>query len=196
MPWRWVGTAFVVAVALVSIVLIVFGAGKVGTIAALQVTARFSFLLFWLAYAGGGLAVLLGSRLQPLRRHGRHFGVAFAAAQLVHVGVVAWLCWIGATPGIDVFVFFVPPFVVIYVLALFSLPSLQRALGRTLWALLRTVGMTYISYAFAVDFTGAPFSGNTTRIVMYAPFAFLSVAGPMLHLLSLLPSRRRTTPAR
>jgi hypothetical protein len=183
--------AFVAALTLASVVLIVFGAGTVGTIAALQVTARFSFLLFWLAYAGGGLAVVSGSWLQLLRRHGRDFGLAFAAAQLVHIGLVAWLCWIGATPGMDVFVFFVPPLVVVYVLALFSLPLLQEVFGRTLFALLRTVGMTYIAYAFAVDFLGAPFSGNTTRIIMYAPFAILSVAGPVLHAISYLPALRR-----
>lgn len=183
------GAAFIAAAVVAAIVLIVFGTGKAGIIAALQITARFSFLLFWLAYAGGGLALLFGTWLRPLQRHGRDFGFAFASAHLVHIALVVWLCWIGATPGRDVFVFFVPPLIVVYALALFSLQPLRQALGRTLWALLRTVGMTYIAYAFAVDFLGAPFSGNTTRIAMYAPFAILSVAGPLLHLLALGVSR-------
>jgi hypothetical protein len=190
-PLLSMGSAFAAAAMLATIVLAKYGAGKVGTIAALQLTARFSFLLFWLAYAGGGLVVLFGPALQPLERHGRDFGLAFATAHLVHVGLVVWLCWIGATPGLDVFVFFVPPLAVLYILALFSIPTLQRALGRTLWRVLRTVGMTYIAYAFAHDFVTAPFSGNATHIVMYVPFAILNIAAPVLHAISLVPSLRR-----
>src|SRR5471032_2431457 len=96
----WMGSAFVAATALAAIVLAIFGTGKLGTVDALQMTARFSFLLFWLAYAGGGAVLLLGPALQPLQRHGRDLGLAFAAAHLVHMGLVAWLCWIGARPGI------------------------------------------------------------------------------------------------
>ena len=52
----WMGAAFAAAAALAGIALAAFGAGERGTDIALKVTARFSFLLFWLAYAGGGLA--------------------------------------------------------------------------------------------------------------------------------------------
>jgi hypothetical protein len=174
-----------------AIVLAVYGAGKLGTLHALQITARFSFLLFWLAYASGGLALLIGPAAEFLRRHGRYFGLAFAAAHLVHLGLVVWLCWIGATPGRGLFVFFVPPAVVLYVLALFSIPTLQQRLGRPLWTVVRTVGMTYIAYAFAFDFLSAPFSGGTKNVLMYAPFAILSVAGFVLCALSFAPSLRR-----
>jgi hypothetical protein len=186
------GSAAAASAALAASVFAVLGAGKVGTIAALQTTARFSFLLFWLAYASGGLVVLFGSIFQPLARRGREFGLAFASAQLVHVSLVAWLCWIGATPGIDVFIFFLPPLAVVYVLALFSIPALQKALGRMLWRVLRTVGMTYIAYAFAADFVNAPPQHIDARyLVAYLPFAILTVAAPVLHAISLVPSFRR-----
>ena len=188
----WMGSAFAANAVLAAIVLAVFGAGKLGTGHALQITARFSFLLFWLAYASGGLALLIRPAAKFLRRHGRDFGLAFAAAQLVHILLVVWLCWIGATPGMGVFVFFVPPAVVLYLLVLFSIPTLQQRLGRTLWTVLRTVGMTYIAYAFAADFVpSAPYGGGTTHVLMYAPFAILSVAGPVLCALSFVPSLRR-----
>ena len=187
----WMGSAFAANAVLAAIVLAVFGAGTLGTGHALQITARFSFLLFWLAYASGGLALLIRPAAKFLRCHGRYFGLAFAAAQLVHILLVVWLCWIGATPGMGLFVFFVPPAVVLYVLALFSIPTLQQRLGRTLWTVLRTVGMTYIAYAFAYDFVKAPFGGGTTYVLMYAPFAILSVAGPVLCALSFAPSLRR-----
>ena len=186
------GSAFTANAALAAIVLAVFGAGNLGTVDALQTSARFSFLLFWLAYASGGLALLIGPATKFLRRHGRDFGLAFAAAHLVHILMVVWLCWIGATPGLGVFRFFVPPAVMVYVLALFSIPALQQKLGRTRWTVLRTVGMTYIAYAFANDFLlAAPFGGDTTHVLMYAPFAILSVAGPVLCALSFAPSLRR-----
>lgn len=188
----WMGSAFAANAVLAAIVLAVFGAGKLGTLDALRITARFSFLLFWLAYASGGLALLIRPAAKFLRRHGRDFGLAFAAAHLVHIGLVVWLCWIGATPGMGVFIFFVPPAVVLYVLVLFSIPTLQQRLGRTLWTVVRTVGMTYIAYVFAYDFVlYAPFGGGTTHVLMYAPFAILSVAGPVLCALSFAPSLRR-----
>jgi hypothetical protein len=59
---------------------------------ALRMTARWSFLLFWVAYAGGALATLFGPALAPLSGRGREFGLAFAAAHLVHIGLVIWLC--------------------------------------------------------------------------------------------------------
>jgi hypothetical protein len=187
----WMASAFAAAAVIAASVLAVFGAGPQGTGTALQITARFSFLLFWIAYAGGGLALLIRPAAGFLRRHGRDFGLSFAAAHLVHIGLVGWLCWIGAAPEKRVFVFFVPPLVVVYVLALFSIPTLQHRLGRPLWTLSRTVGLTYIAYAFAADFLSEPFSGDTTHVLMYAPFAILSVAGPVLCALSFAPSLRR-----
>jgi hypothetical protein len=182
--WMW--GAFAAAALLAAALLAVFGAGENGTDIALQVTARFSFLLFWLAYAGGGLA-LLGPALAPLRRHGRDFGLAFASAHLVHAGLVGWLCWIGAAPGMGVFLFFGPPLAAVYILALFSIRRLQQALGRTGWWWLRTVAMNSIAYAFASDFLTYPFTGGAKHVAEYLPFAALSVAGPLLHFYPYLP---------
>jgi hypothetical protein len=189
------GAAFAAAAVLAATAFAAFGAGERGTDIALQATARLSFLLFWLAYAGSGVAALLGPAAQPLRRHGRDFGLAFAAAHLVHVGLVGWLCWIGAAPVAGVFLFFGPPLVLVYVLALFSIRHLQQALGRTGWRLLRTAGMTYIAYAFAVDFLREPLFDGAKHIVEYLPFAVLSVAGPVFYLVALLPSAGRTRKA-
>jgi hypothetical protein len=185
------GSAFAAAAVLAAMVLALLGAGPRGTDVALQITARFSFLLFWVAYAGGGLGVLIRPAAGFLRSHRLHFGLAFAAAHLVHISLVGWLCWIGATPDRRVFAFFLPPLAVVYVLALFSIPGLQRRLGATLWTVLCTVGMTYVAYAFAADFVAVPFGGDTTHVLMYVPFAILSIAGPVLCALSFAPALRR-----
>jgi hypothetical protein len=180
-------SAFAAAATLAAAALVLFGAGERGTDLALKATARLSFLLFWLAYAGGGLAALVGPALQPLKRHGREFGLAFASAHLIHIALVVWLCWIGVAPDAGVFRFFVPPLVFVYILALFSIRRLQQALGRTGWRLLRTFAMTYIAYAFAADFRPYPL-GGTMHILGYLPFAVLSITGPIFYFAALLPS--------
>jgi len=95
----WMCAAFLIAFALAVVVLIIFGVGERGTAIALRATARWSFLLFWLAYAGGAIAWLFGPRLDGLARHGRKLGLAFASAQLVHVGLVLWIIHITTGPS-------------------------------------------------------------------------------------------------
>jgi hypothetical protein len=83
----WMTASFLVAAALAAIAFGAVGAhDRVGV--ALRVTARWSLLLFWLAYAGSAMATLWGPRFTALARHGREFGLAFASAQLVHVVLI------------------------------------------------------------------------------------------------------------
>ncbi len=60
---------------------------------ALRATARWSFLWFWLASTGSALTALFGSRFRPVAQHARDFGLAFASAHLVHVGLVIWILY-------------------------------------------------------------------------------------------------------
>src|SRR5271166_6419283 len=149
---QWMGLPFAAAAIAAVIVLAVVGAGERGTDDALIVSARISFLLFWPAYVGGPLVTLFGSAFQPLKRRGREFGLAFASAHTVHVGLVAWLCRIGATPALSVFVFFGIALACMYLLALCSIARVRQAVGSLGWRLLQIFGMNYIAYAFATDF--------------------------------------------
>jgi hypothetical protein len=186
------GSAFGAALVFAAIVLAVLGAGERGTNAALAATARLSFLLFWAAYAGAALTTLFGATFQPLKQRAREFGLAFASAHLVHIGLVGWLCWIGDAPHVGTFVFFGIALIFTYLLALFSIGSLQQALGPRWWWLLRTVGMNYIAYAFFIDFMKYPLQGGITHVVAYLPFAILAVVGPFLRLAAwTLRMRRR-----
>jgi hypothetical protein len=176
------GAAFLAALCVASITLGIRGAGERGTDAALAATARISFLLFWLSYVGSGMAALFGQTFQPLKVHAREFGLAFASAHLVHVGLVAWLCDIGHTPDASVFVFFGIALVWTYLLALFSISRLRKSLKPLGWWLFSNVGMNYIAYAFAVDFIKYPFNPGVKYFVVYLPFAILAVVGPILRL--------------
>jgi hypothetical protein len=172
--------AFCGACCLAGLTLAALGIGEHGTDVALQVTARLSFLLFWLAYAGGALGTLFGTPFEPLKRHLRKFGLAFASAHLIHIALVAWLVWIGAAPALGTFVFFGIALLWVYLLALFSIESLQRMIGPKVWWLLRAIGLNYIAYAFAKDFLRVSPIDSFKHLVEYLPFAVLSVLGPTL----------------
>jgi hypothetical protein len=179
---RWIGLAVCAQLGLAGLVLVALGPAERGTDVALQATARLSFLLFWPAYAGSAMTALFGPVFEPLKRRAPEFGLAFASVHLVHLALVAWLTKIGAAPPLGSFVFFGIAAVWVYLLALFSIPSLQQTLSFNSWWLLRVVGLNYIAYAFAVDFLKAPQNGSIKYLVGYLPFAVLSVLGPILRL--------------
>jgi hypothetical protein len=178
----WMCSALCAALGLAGLVLAAMGPGERGTDVALQLTARLSFILFWPAYTGGALAALFGPTFNPLKRLSREFGLAFASAHLVHIGLVAWLSYMGAAPPLGSFIFFGIAVLWTYLLALFSVDRLQHALAPKGWWLLRTVGLNYIAYAFAVDFLRFPPVGGFKYFLGYLPFALLSVVGPILRL--------------
>jgi len=182
---RWMTLAFIVAALCAVAVLAAVGTGERGTDDALQATGRVSFLLFWPAYVGGALVTLFGPAFQPVRRRGREFGLAFASAQTVHMGLVAWLCWIGATPVMGVFVFFGIALICMYLLALCSIAGVRRAVGPIGWRILQVFGMNYIAYAFATDFLKFQHDGTVKFALAYLPFAALSLVGPALVLAAL-----------
>jgi hypothetical protein len=191
----WLAAAFGAELGLAITALGVEGPGVAGTRLALVITARFSFLLFWLAYAGGALCALFGPAFLPLKRRAREFGLAFAAAQLVHLGLVAWLCYLGAVPSAATFVLFGIAVFWLYLIALLSTGRPQRMFNPLARRLIFFVGLNYIAYAFAVDFLASPLRGGAKHILFYLPFAALSIAGPGLRLAAFL-LRLRPKPGR
>jgi hypothetical protein len=188
---------FITELVLAVVVLAGFGAGERGTDVALQLTARLSFLLFLPAYCGSALAALCGPPFDRIRQHARDFGLAFAAAHVVHLGLVVWLCRIGAAPGLATFVFFGIAALWTYGLALLSIDSLHRAVGHLVWRLLNLVGLNFIALAFAVDFLKFAAGVDVKFLLGYLPFDMLVVAGPVLRVaawgLRVYQNRRNTT---
>jgi hypothetical protein len=162
-------------------VLAFFGDEQRGVNIALQATARLAFLFFWPAYVGGALTFIFGDLFLPIRRHARELGLAFAAALLVHLGLVVRLCAIGSPPSPETFGIFGPAAVFVYLLAVLSVDRLRQALPRESWPILRTVAMTYIAFAFILDFKRLPLSDFRQGLV-YIPFTALSIAAPLLRL--------------
>jgi hypothetical protein len=182
----WMGAALCVALALAVIVAATFGTDERGTKLALRVTARWSFLLFWSAYAGGAMAALFGSSFAVLARHRREFGLAFASAHLVHLGLVIWLFRIlGRPPNLDgPTVFFGLGMIWVYVLVLLSVARVRDALGSGFTRILRMAGVEYIAFAFFVDFVVHPLE-SATYPLGYLPFTMMSLGGPLMRLAAL-----------
>jgi hypothetical protein len=159
---------------------------------ALRATARWSFLWFCLATYGGALTTLFGSGFQALARRGRDFGLAFAAAHLVHVALVVWLLYTSTDPfpRLQLIIFSIGVFC-IYVLAVFSLSSaLSARLGPRRWQLVRTIGVEYIAFAYAFEFGSRILSGNRANALHYFPLFAAAVGGPLLRLSAWI--KRRT----
>ena len=183
---EWMAAAFLVGLVILLVVRAVVGPGERIPIA-LRATARWSFLLFWLASAGGALTTLFGSRFQALAHHARDFGLAFASAHLVHLGVVGWLYFSSTDlPPRSSLVFFGIGAVWTYVLAILSIKRLSARLNPRVWRTVRTLGVEYIALAFLTDFAKNPFQVGFLDAANYLPFLALATAGPVLRLAALV----------
>jgi hypothetical protein len=198
----WMASSAAVALALALSVFVLAGTDGRAIVIALQRTARWSFLLFWLAYAGGSLATLLHWTRTSLLRRGREFGLAYAAAQLVHLGLVVWLFWISPQPPLagSLFLFFTVGLVWTCLLAALSFGRLSVIAGPRLWGMVRFLGMNYILLAFSYDFVLTPLRNSVGQsypallhaAIEYGPFAAFCVAAPILRLAA--SARRRGPP--
>lgn len=180
----WMAGAFLASLVLASITLAALGVGHHGTIIGLQLTARWSYCFFLPAYVGGALAALFGTAFQPLARRGRDLGLSFASAHLTHLSLVAWLYYISPRPPVGEFsaIYFIIAAIFVYVLALFSIPTLAAKLSPRAWWWLRTVGMEFIAIAFLSDFLRNPFEGGLARLAAYLPFIVVGCAAALLRI--------------
>jgi hypothetical protein len=189
----WMIGAFGGALALAAAVLADYGTGPSGLAMGLFVTARWSFLFFWLSYVGDAMAVLFGPAFARLARRARSLGLAFVGALMAHIGLVVWLgVVIGRIPlqGGVLCLFLVALFFAC-LLALLSFGIGMRTLGR-LWRPLLLMSTTYILIAFGRDFIQGVL-GLTTQHWVYAaeyvPFALMSLTAIPLRLAALIRQR-------
>jgi hypothetical protein len=194
--WVWVVGAFAGALGLAVAILAADGTGPEGLGLAVRVTARWSFLYFWLAYVGGATAILFGPAFAGLARVARPSGLAFATALQVHIGLVVWLGVVtGRVPlqgGLLWFFLVALSFADLLVLLSFGIG--KHRLGR-LWRPLLVLGTTYILIAFSRDFVLGALDARAQSWVyaaQYLPFALLSLIAIALRLAAL--GRQRVNP--
>jgi hypothetical protein len=187
--WIWVVGAFGGAIALVVAVLAADGTGPDGLGLGVRVTARWSFLYFWLSYAGGATAILFGPAFAGLARVARSSGLAFATALQVHIGLVVWLGVVTGRIPLQggLLWFFLVGLLFTDLLALLSVGIGIHRLGR-LWRPLLLLGTTYILIAFGRDFVLGALDEKARSWVHaaeYVPFALLSLIAIPLRLAAL-----------
>jgi hypothetical protein len=191
------GAAFCAALILAAVVFAVMGTGREATATALRVTGRFSFLLFWLAYAGGATAKIFGPPFEILARRGREFGLSFASAHLVHVGLIVWPSFVsGELPRLEGWFIRVEAVGVVwvYALALFSVERLRAVLNPKFLRLFYAAGLEYIAFIFFMNLLYKPLrmqSHQLFQVLTYLPFAVLVVLGPLLRWSAMAHSWRK-----
>jgi hypothetical protein len=179
---EWMAGSFAVALAVVLLVQISTPPGGQATVA-LRATARWSFVLFWLASAGAPLAALFGPKFRALAQRSRDLGLGYASAHLVHLGLVVWASHFAAAPSPRAaLIFFSIGVFFTYLLAILSFKPVSSRLNPRILRLVRTVGVEYIALVFLVDFAKDPFDGGAVKLFAYLPFLALSIAGPLLRL--------------
>lgn len=180
------GGAYLGSLLIAGVVLAVRGADAAGggPTFGLQLTARWSYGFFILAYVGGPLATLFGPGFQGLARRGRELGLAFASAHLTHLCLVVWLYYVSPKPPIPVSsaVYFGVAALLTYLLALFSIPTLIAKLPPSLWWGLRTLGMDYIAIAFLRDFLHTSFGGSLPHLIFYLPFIGIGLLAALIRI--------------
>lgn len=150
---------------------------------ALRATARWSFVLFWLASCGGALATLFGARFRALAQRGRDFGLSFASAHLAHLGLVAGVLYVaGSTFSRNLLIFLGGGVFWTYFLAALSIQRLSAQLDPRTLRILRAVGVEYLSLVFLFDFTLPRFQVDISYLAEYVPFILLTIAGPILRI--------------
>lgn len=183
----WMASGFAVALAIAAVALAVRGSGEEGTVLALRLTARWSFLWFWAACTAGAWAALLGPRLRTVAARGRELGLAYAAAHVVHVALVAWLYWIAVhPPGRGTLEFFGVAVLFTYLLALLSFPRFASRLTPRTVSVIRAVGVEYILLAFLVDFAQEPLRLTVGHVLGYGAFLALCLLAYVLRVSALL----------
>ncbi len=187
--WAWVVGSFGGALTLGVAILVAAGTGPAGLELAVRATARWSFVYFWLSYAGGATATLFGPALAGLARVARPAGLAFAAALAVHIGLVVWLGVVTGRVPLQggLLWFFLVALFFADLLALLSLGIGVHRLGR-LWRPLLVLGTTYILIAFGRDFVlGALATKGRSWVYAagYVPFALLCLLAIPLRLAAL-----------
>lgn len=177
---EWMGGAFAIALAFVWMSY-TFAAPGEWFVVELRVTARWSFLLFWLASTGRALEALFGARFDRLARLTRDLGLAFASAQTVHLALVAWMLYVEPNPfpRWPLMFFSVGAFCV-YLLALLSIPRVSMRFDPKMLQTVRSIGVEYLAIVFLMDFAKNPFRGGVMNVAAYLPFLALAILGPLL----------------
>jgi hypothetical protein len=122
-----------------------------------------------------------------LVQHRQDFGLAYASAHLVHVGLVAHLVSMSDRPLSEAIMpFFAVGVVWTYLLALSSWERLSKLFSPRFLRILRNIGLEYLALVFFTDLVLPPIQGHANHPFEYLPFSILTIAGSLLRLAAVI----------
>lgn len=189
--WGLTGGSIALLLALVAVVFLVSGWNEAAVRTVVRLTARWSVVLFLLAFTAASLCRMHPSAATKwLLRNRRYVGVAFALSHFVHLFALVMLAR-----------FFPDPFVgdldavtlvgggiaygLIAAMAITSTDRAVAAMGRTGWRRLHLVGSYYIWILFAQSYVPRAFVEPS-----YIPVALLVVLGIVVRIVFRPRTRR------
>lgn len=127
-----------------------------GFMRAARYTARWSFAWFMIVWSASALARLWpGGWRSALLYNRRGFGLAFAAAHLIHAGFfITAIVLLGGQSSATTILGGGLGYVFVILLAITSHDYWVKRLGRN-WKLLHQVGVTYIAFIYAFTYYGS-----------------------------------------
>jgi DMSO/TMAO reductase YedYZ heme-binding membrane subunit len=153
-------------------------------------TARAGFPLLILTYLASSLVTLWPSDMtRALLRDRRWWGLGFAASHTVHlVALVTYLRISGEAKPLPVLIGGGGAYVMLYLMALTSSRTAQRAMGRS-WPRLHTIGIHWLWGVFAFSYLGRAFRPET--MLTGATFGGIALAALALRIMAARMRRQR-----
>ncbi len=146
-------------------------------------TGRAGFPLLIAAYSASSLVRLWpGELTKALLRDRRWWGLGFAAAHTIHLAtLIAYMSITGASVSLLTIIGGGAGYALLYAMAFTSTHAAQRALGRN-WKRLHTVGIHFLWFIFAYDFTSLSFGSQ--RMAFAIPAALVTWTALALRLVA------------
>jgi DMSO/TMAO reductase YedYZ heme-binding membrane subunit len=153
-------------------------------------TARTGFPLLILTYLASSLVTLWPSDMtRALLRDRRWWGLGFAASHTVHlVALVTYLKLSGGTRPLPILIGGGGAYVMLYLMALTSSRTAQRAMGRS-WKRLHSFGIHWLWAVFAFSYLGRAIRPET--MLTGATFGGIALAALALRIMAARMRRQR-----
>jgi sulfoxide reductase heme-binding subunit YedZ len=194
--WPLVGAAASVVFLSVALVVLTSANPVEAARSAIRITARFSIVLFLLAFTASAVWRFWPNAWTSWqRRNRRYFGVSFAVSHFTHLAAIAALRRVApeelaADANAITWIFGGLAYVFIAAMTLTSFDRTAQMLGPRAWSLLHTAGSYYIWLIFANSYIA-----RAVQMPEYVPIAILVVSALVLRIAARVSRSRAQQPA-
>jgi methionine sulfoxide reductase heme-binding subunit len=194
--WLFVGAAALVVLVSVGVIALTTGDPVEAVRRAIRVTARFSIVLFLLAFtASAAWRFWPNAWTSWQRRNRRYLGVSFAVSHFTHLGAIAALgrlapAELAADANAITWIFGGLAYVFIAAMTLTSFDRTAKMLQPRAWSLLHTTGSYYVWLIFANSYVS-----RALLMPEYIPIVMLIMLALVLRIAARVSRSRSQQPA-